>query len=33
MKRDVEGMIHFGGLILLMVLMVYVLINDVGRIL
>lgn len=32
-KRDVEGMIHFGGLILLMVLMVYVLINDVGRIL
>ena len=33
LKRDVEGMIHFGGLILLMVLMVYVLINDVGRIL
>ena len=32
-KRDVEGMIHFGGLILLMVLMVYVLVNDVGRIL
>lgn len=33
LKRDVEGMIHFSGLILLMVLMVYVLINDVGRIL
>lgn len=33
LKRDVEGMIHFGGLILLMALMVYVLINDVGRIL
>lgn len=32
-KRDVEGMIHFGGLILLMALMVYVLINDVGRLL
>lgn len=33
LKRDVEGMIHFGGLILLMALMVYVLINDVGRLL
>ncbi|MGN0313521.1 MAG: RIP metalloprotease RseP [Fusicatenibacter sp.] len=32
-KRDVEGMIHFAGLVLLMVLMVYVMIHDVQRIL
>ena len=31
-KRSVEGMIHFAGLMLLMVLMVYVAFNDVRRI-
>lgn len=31
-KRNVEGMIHFAGMMLLMVLMVYVAFNDVRRI-
>ena len=31
-KRNIEGMIHFAGLVLLMVLMVYVAFNDVRRI-
>lgn len=31
-KRSVEGMIHFAGMMLLMVLMVYVAFNDVRRI-
>ena len=31
-KRNVEGMIHFAGLMLLMVLMVYVAFNDVRKI-
>ena len=31
-KRNVEGMIHFAGMMLLMVLMVYVALNDVRRI-
>ena len=31
-KRNVEGMIHFAGIVLLMVLMVYVAFNDVRRI-
>ena len=32
-NRQVEGMIHFAGLMLLMALMVYVMIHDVQRIL
>ena len=31
-KRNVEGMIHFAGMMLLMILMVYVAFNDVRRI-
>ena len=31
--RDLEGMVHFAGLVLLMALMVYVMIHDVQRIL
>ena len=32
-RRDLEGMVHFAGLVLLMALMVYVMIHDVQRIL
>ena len=32
-NREVEGMVHFAGLMLLMALMVYVMIHDVQRIL
>ena len=32
-RRDLEGMVHFAGLVLLMALMVYVAIHDVQRIL
>ena len=31
-RRDLEGMVHFAGLVLLMALMVYVMIHDVQRI-
>ena len=32
-RRELEGMVHFAGLVLLMALMVYVMIHDVQRIL